>query len=84
MVQPLLIARLGKRDFPGVPLVPSMATGYSDATFVGAAGISTYGVPEPWGDLDGDGAHGLDERIKVRSVDVGRDYLFDLVKAYAR
>ena len=32
---------------------------------------------------DGHGAHGLNERLEVRSLYVGRDYLFDLVKAYA-
>lgn len=75
---------LAKRYFPGVPIVPSMATGYTDATFLGAAGIPTYGVPGPWGDPDGNGVHGLDERIEVRSVYVGRDYLFDLIKAYVQ
>lgn len=75
---------LAKRYFPGVPLVPSMATGYTDATFLGAAGIPTYGVPGPWGDPDGNGVHGLNERIEARSVYVGRDYLFDLIKAYVK
>ncbi|KRB79893.1 peptidase M20 [Sphingomonas sp. Root710] len=75
---------LAKRYFPGVPLVPSMATGYTDATFLGAAGIPTYGVPGPWFDPDGNGAHGLNERIEVRSVYVGRDYLYDLIKAYTK
>jgi acetylornithine deacetylase/succinyl-diaminopimelate desuccinylase-like protein len=36
-----------------------------------------------WWDPDGNGAHGLDERIEVRSLYVGRDYLYDLVKDYA-
>lgn len=76
--------KLAKRYFPGVPIVPSMATGYTDATFLGAAGIPTYGVPGPWGDPDGNGVHGLNERIEVRSVYVGRDYLFDLIKAYVK
>ncbi|MET0375448.1 MAG: M20/M25/M40 family metallo-hydrolase [Rhizorhabdus sp.] len=74
---------VAKRYFPGVPIVPSMATGYTDATFLGAAGIPTYGVPGPWFDPDGNGVHGLNERIEVRAVYVGRDYLFDLIKAYA-
>jgi hypothetical protein len=36
-----------------------------------------------WSDPDGNGVHGLNERLEVRSVYVGRDYLFDLVKALA-
>lgn len=82
VIEPM--ATLAKRYFPGVPLVPSMATGYTDATFLGAAGIPTYGVPGPWGDPDGNGVHGLNERIEVRSVYVGRDYLYDLIRAYAK
>jgi acetylornithine deacetylase/succinyl-diaminopimelate desuccinylase-like protein len=77
------IERLAKRYFPGIPVIPSMANGYTDATFLGAVGIPTYGVPGMWGDPDGNGAHGLNERMEVRSVMVGRDYLFDLIKAYA-
>lgn len=75
--------KLAAKYFPGVPVVPSMANGYTDATFLGAAGIPTYGVPGAWSDPDGNGAHGLNERIEVRSLYVGRDYLYDLIKAYA-
>ncbi len=74
---------LAAKYFPGVPVVPTMANGYTDATFLGAVGIPTYGVPGAWGDPDGNGAHGLNERIEVRSLFVGRDYLYDLIKAYA-
>ncbi|AMG75679.1 M20/M25/M40 family metallo-hydrolase [Sphingopyxis granuli] len=69
--------------WPGLKVIPAMANGYTDATFLGAVGIPTYGIPGMWGDPDGNGAHGLDERMEVRSVYVGRDYMFDLVKAYA-
>ena len=76
--------QLAATYFPGVPVVPMMANGYTDATFLGAVGIPTYGVPGAWGDPDGNGAHGLNERIEVRSLYVGRDYLYDLIKAYAQ
>ena len=75
--------KLAAKYWPGVPVVPVMSNGYTDATFLGAAGIPTYGAPGMWGDPDGNGVHGLNERIEARSVYVGRDYLFDLVKAYA-
>ncbi|MGB5078526.1 MAG: M20/M25/M40 family metallo-hydrolase [Sphingorhabdus sp.] len=75
--------KVAEKYFPGVPVIPSMATGYTDATFLGAVGIPTYGIPGMWGDPDGNGVHGLNERMEVRSVYVGRDYMFDLVKAYA-
>lgn len=75
---------LSERYFPGVPVIPSMATGATDGLYLSAVGIPTYGVPGAWGDPDGNGVHGLDERLEVRSVYVGRDYLFDLVKALAQ
>jgi len=74
---------LAAKYWPGIPVIPAMANGYTDATFLGAAGIPTYGIPGMWSDPDGNGVHGLNERIEVRSVYVGRDYMFDLIKAYA-
>jgi acetylornithine deacetylase/succinyl-diaminopimelate desuccinylase-like protein len=75
---------LSAKYFPGVPVIPSMSTGATDGLYMSAVGIPTYGVPGAWGDPDGNGAHGLNERLEVRSVYVGRDYLFDLVKALAQ
>jgi acetylornithine deacetylase/succinyl-diaminopimelate desuccinylase-like protein len=69
--------------FPGVPLIPSMSTGATDGIFLEAIGIPVYGAPGGWGDPDGNGVHGLNERRSVRSVYVGRDFLTDLVKLYA-
>lgn len=71
---------LAAKHFPGIPVIPSMSTGATDAVYLGATGIPTYGVPGPWTDLDGNGTHGLNERIEIRSLYAGRDYLFDLVK----
>ncbi len=75
--------KLSAKYFPGVPVIPSISTGATDGLYMSAVGIPTYGVPGAWGDPDGNGAHGLNERLEVRSVYVGRDYLFDLVKALA-
>jgi acetylornithine deacetylase/succinyl-diaminopimelate desuccinylase-like protein len=76
--------KLSAKYFPGVPVIPSMSTGATDGLYLSAVGIPTYGVPGAWFDPDGNGAHGLNERIEVRSVYVGRDYLYDLVKALAK
>ncbi len=75
--------KLVARYFPGVPFLPSMSTGATDATYLAPVGIPTYGVPGPWGDPDGNGAHGLNERLAVRSAYVGRDFLYELIKTYA-
>lgn len=75
--------KLVAKYFPGVPLIPSMSTGATDGIYLEAIGIPVYGVPGGWGDPDGNGAHGLNERRSVRSVFIGRDFLTDLIKVYA-
>lgn len=75
--------RLSAKYWPGVPVIPAMSTGATDGLYLSAVGIPTYGVPGIWGDPDGNGTHGLNERMEVRALYVGRDYLTDLVKAYA-
>ncbi|MFA6219012.1 MAG: M20/M25/M40 family metallo-hydrolase [Erythrobacter sp.] len=77
------VERLAAKHFPGVPVLPAMSTGATDGVYTGGAGIPTYGVPGAWGDPDGNGAHGLNERIQIRAVYAGRDYLYDLVKTLA-
>jgi acetylornithine deacetylase/succinyl-diaminopimelate desuccinylase-like protein len=75
--------KLAAKYFPGVPLVPVMLTAATDGRYLEAIGIPTYGVPGDWHDPDLGGIHGLNERNSIRSVYVGRDFLTDLVKAYA-
>ncbi len=75
--------KLVAKYFPGVPLVPTMSTGATDGIFLEAIGIPVYGAPGGWGDPDGNGVHGLNERRSVRAVFVGRDFLTDLIKVYA-
>ena len=71
------------RHFPGVPVLPLMSTGATDGIFLEAIGIPVYGAPGMFVDKDMSGIHGLNERIPVKSLYDGRDYLFDLVRAYA-
>lgn len=75
------IEALAAKHFPGVPVIPTMSTGATDGVYMGAVGIPTYGVPGLWADPDLNGIHGLNERMEVRALYAGRDYLFDLVKA---
>lgn len=71
------------KHFPGLPLLPLMSTGATDGIFLEAIGIPTYGVPGIFVSGDLNRAHGLNERMQVKALYDGRDYLFDLVKAYA-
>jgi acetylornithine deacetylase/succinyl-diaminopimelate desuccinylase-like protein len=75
--------KLVAKYFPGVPLIPTMSTGATDGIYLEAIGIPVYGAPGFWSDPDGNGVHGLNERRSVRSVYVGRDFLTELIRAYA-
>jgi acetylornithine deacetylase/succinyl-diaminopimelate desuccinylase-like protein len=69
--------------WPGVPVIPTLEPGASDAQFMNPAGIPTYGVTGLFMDPDGGRMHGLNERVHVQSVYEGRTFLYRLVKRYA-
>jgi acetylornithine deacetylase/succinyl-diaminopimelate desuccinylase-like protein len=71
------------RYFPGVPLIPSMSTGATDAIFMGLVGMPVYGIPGIWSEPNSSGVHGLNERVAVNALYTGRDFMTDLVKIYA-
>lgn len=71
------------KHFPGTAILPLMSTGATDGVFLEAIGIPVYGVPGLFIGSDINHAHGLNERMNVKSLYDGRDYLFDVVKAYA-
>lgn len=75
--------KLVAKYYPGVPMVPMMSTGATDGVFLSAIGIPSYGPPGMFGNPDGNGVHGLNERLSIQAVFTGRDLLTDLVTAYA-
>ncbi len=53
---------------PNTPIIPHMSTGATDGLFFRQVGIPVYGVEGSWGiSPDDERAHGLDERMPVRS-----------------
>lgn len=77
------IERITKKMWPGVPVVPTMAAGATDGRFLTPAGIPTYGVSGIFSDPETTNAHGLNERVRVQSLYEGREFLDQLIKAYA-
>jgi acetylornithine deacetylase/succinyl-diaminopimelate desuccinylase-like protein len=77
------IEKLADEMWPGVPVVPVLEPGASDAQFMNPAGIPTYGIDGFFQDPDGGNIHGLNERIRVKFVYEGRTFLYRLVKLYA-
>ncbi len=74
--------RVAAKHWPGVPMLPQMLNGATDGRFLIQAGIPTYGVPGGFDDALS-GMHGLNERKSVAGLMAERDYLHDLIKAYA-
>jgi len=69
--------------WPNVPIIPTMASGFSDGRQTRTAGIPTYDLAGLWADVDDNRAHGRDERIGVREFDESVEYTYRLMKAFA-
>jgi acetylornithine deacetylase/succinyl-diaminopimelate desuccinylase-like protein len=78
------VERAGARMWPGAPLIPTMSAGATDGRYLNNAGIPTYGVSGMFAVPGENNAHGLNERIRVRSLYEGRDFLEAIVRDYAR
>jgi acetylornithine deacetylase/succinyl-diaminopimelate desuccinylase-like protein len=77
------VRKIAQEICPGVVIVPTMATGATDGRFLNATGVPTYGLSGMFHDDEGSHAHGLDERIRVKSLMDGRRFLYEVVKLYA-
>jgi acetylornithine deacetylase/succinyl-diaminopimelate desuccinylase-like protein len=77
------IEQVTREIYPGIEVVPVLQAAGTDAIYTAEAGIPTYGVSGMFVDPDLGNIHGLNERIRVRSLYDGRDFLYALVKLYA-
>ncbi len=67
--------------WPGVPVVPNMATGFSDDRQTRNAGMPSYDASGIWIEMDENRAHGRDERVGQVPFDESVEYTYRLVKA---
>ncbi len=79
----MAVERLSAQMWPGVPVIPTMSTGYTDSRWLRNAGIPAYGVSGLFSDPGRNGVHGLNEQIGVKELYAGREFLYRLVKALA-
>lgn len=77
------VEKVSQQMWPGVPVVPILQAGGTDAPALIAVGIPTYGVSGIFYDPDLGRLHGLNERIGVQSLMEGREFSYRLVKIYA-
>jgi acetylornithine deacetylase/succinyl-diaminopimelate desuccinylase-like protein len=66
--------------WPGVPVIPTMATGASDGVYTNAAGMPTYGISGMAVDANDVRAHGRDERVRVASFYQAVDFYYRYLK----
>ena len=57
-----------KKIWPGVPIAPLMTAGATDGRFLMNAGIPTYGMSGMFSTSGETNAHGLNEKIRVKSL----------------
>jgi acetylornithine deacetylase/succinyl-diaminopimelate desuccinylase-like protein len=67
--------------WPGIPVMPYMDAGASDAIYTNAAGMPTYGITGIAIDKDDVRAHGRDERVGVASFYKGNLFFYRYIKA---
>jgi acetylornithine deacetylase/succinyl-diaminopimelate desuccinylase-like protein len=75
--------KVATQMWPGLPFIPAMSTGATDGRFTNAAGIPTYGLSGLMSPPEGNNAHGLNEKIQVKALMSGRQFLYEVVKLYA-
>jgi acetylornithine deacetylase/succinyl-diaminopimelate desuccinylase-like protein len=74
------VALLAHSMWPNVPIIPTMATGFSDDRQTRNAGMVSYDVSGVWQDVDENRAHGRDERIAIRAFDESVEFTYRLLK----
>jgi acetylornithine deacetylase/succinyl-diaminopimelate desuccinylase-like protein len=77
------VRKVAESIWPGVTIVPTMLPGYTDGKYLNPAGVPTYGVSGLFEDAEGNYIHGLNERMRVKSLMEGRRFLYEVVKLYA-
>ena len=73
-----------KKMWPGTPVIPNMSAGATDGRFLMNAGIPTYGVSGMMSEMGETNAHGLNEKLRVKSLYEGRDFLEAITRGYVK
>jgi len=77
------VEKLTAEFWPGTPVIPAMGTGATDSRFLRNIGIHCYGVSGLFTDPADNRSHGLNERMPVKSLYDGQEFLYRLVKVLA-
>jgi len=69
--------------YPGTPIIPQISAGATDGKATRMAGIPTYAASGVFGNLEGNFAHGLNERIIKKSFIRALDYWYEIIEEFA-
>ena len=86
-VRPDLTAAIDKAlhsVYPGVPIIPTVASGASDSMWYRHVGVPAYGASPVFMKDTEDFAHGLNERIRLSNIRPGIDYYLILLRELSR
>jgi acetylornithine deacetylase/succinyl-diaminopimelate desuccinylase-like protein len=76
------VERLTNAMWLGIPVLPSMIAGGTDGRFLTPAGIPTYGISGLFTAPGEVNAHGLNEKLRVKSLYDSREFLDQLIRIY--
>ena len=74
------IEQVTSEFWPGVPVMPLMATGASDSLYLRNAGIPSYGISGLFAEINDNRSHGRDERVGIPQFYESAQFLYTLVK----
>ena len=77
------IQRVSESMWPGTPVMPVMSAGATDGSRLRNAGIPVYGVSGVFMEMGEVRIHGRDERVTVRAIDEGFEFMYRLARALA-
>jgi carboxypeptidase PM20D1 len=77
------IAKTVHSRYPGLVLVPTMSSGYTDALYYRRAGIPTFGASSRFTKSGVSNAHGINERLPIDTFYEGLDHWIIIIKELA-
>lgn len=72
------VAKAIGKPYPGIAIVPSMASGATDSMWYRALGVPAYGASPTFSKDSEDFAHGLNERVRLSNIRPGLTYFLSL------
>jgi acetylornithine deacetylase/succinyl-diaminopimelate desuccinylase-like protein len=78
------VEAITKELFGNIPVIPIMGTGATDSRSFRRLGIPSYGVSGLFSDPEDNRSHGRDERMLIKSLYDGQEFLYRLTKALSR